>query len=62
MQQMTFVEQSMFIIAESIERLGQGEGEGGSLVLTMCVLVCNDDLSDWLIVNTISLVHLVLCF
>ena len=59
---MTFVEQSMFIIAESIERLGQGEGEGGSLVLTMCVLVCNDELSDCLIINTLSLVHLVLCF
>ena len=46
MQQMTFVEQKMIIIAKS----RQGGEEGGTLVLTMCALVCNDELSDCLII------------
>ena len=46
MQQMTFVEQKMIIIAKS----RQGVEEGGTLVLTMCALVCNDELSDCLII------------
>ena len=51
MQQMSFVGQNMFMIAKSIERPGRVAGVDLLTVDHVCVLVCNDELSDCLIIK-----------